>query len=126
MSDRDDSRASEAERVYLSTLDDVAAQQVAAAAQDIVADAWMRELEQARTLLLGSFDALWDRARARRTLSDASDDLERLRLEIEAVEGEIERVCLDTIARSRSVRDALDRLRTAWVDAYGLDEIEEF
>lgn len=126
MSDRDDSRASEAERVYLSTLDDVAAQQVAAAAQDIVADAWMRELEQARTLLLGSFDALWDRARVQRTPSDASDDLERLRLEIEAVEGEIERVCLDTIARSRSVRDALDRLSTAWVDAYGLDEIEEF
>lgn len=96
------------------------------AAEDVIADAWMRELERARTLLLGSFDATWDRARARHTPSDASDDLERLRVEIDAVEGEIERVCLNSIARSQGVRDALARLRLAWVDAYGCDETEDF
>jgi len=126
MSDGKNGRAAEAERVYLSTLDEVADQQVTALAEDIVAEAWMGELERARTLLLGSFEAVWDRARTRRTPSDASDDLERLRVEIDAVEGEIERVCLNAIARSRVVREALARLRSAWVEAYGLDEIEEF
>ncbi|WP_157436723.1 hypothetical protein [Actinospica robiniae] len=125
-SDGEHGRALEAERVYLRTLDEVAAQQVAAVAEDIVSEAWMHELERARTLLLGSFEEVWDRARIRRTPSDASDDLERLRTEIDAVEGEIERVCLGAISRSRTVREALGRLRSAWVEAYGPDEIEVF
>lgn len=125
MSDREHGRALEAELVYLRTLDEVAAQQVAATAEDIVAEAWMQELERARAVLLGSFDEAWDRARVRRTPSGATDDLERLRGEIDVIEGEIERVCLNAIARSRAVREALARLRSAWVDAYGPDDIEE-
>ena len=123
-SDGEYGRALEAERVYLRTLAEVAAQQVAAVAEDIVAEAWMRELERARTLLLGSFEEAWDRARIRPTPGDVSADLEQLRLEIDAVEGEIERVCRNAIARSRTVREGLARLRSAWVEAYGPDEIE--
>lgn len=125
-SDRDHGRALEAERVYLRTLDEVAAQQVVALAEDVLSEAWMQELERARSLLLGSFDTVWDQARIRRTPGDASDDLERLRGEIDAVEGEIERVCRNAITRSRLIREAFVRLRCAWVEAYGPDEIEGF
>jgi hypothetical protein len=46
-------------------------------------------------------------------------DLHQVCLVLEAVDAEIERVCLVGVERSRRGRDELFRLRAAWDKAYG-------
>ena len=110
---------SEAERVYRRTVDEVAVQQVVAAAEDVVVDAWIEELEKTRRLLLVTVESAWDRESSR--CAYEPDDLGRLRHELEAVEEELESVCCGAIERSQEIQDALARLRSAWMAAYGPD-----
>ncbi|HEX4786836.1 MAG TPA: hypothetical protein VH372_00130 [Actinospica sp.] len=99
-------RKTEAERVYRRILGEVAEDRVVAAAEDIITDVWIGELEQARRDIMASAEA--DQA-----------DLHQVCLVLEAVDAEIERVCLVGVERSRRGRDELFRLRAAWDKAYG-------
>jgi len=97
----------EAVLVYRRTLGEVADNRVVAAAEGVIADAWIHELERARRSALAS------------TESEQNADPHRMCLVIEAVDAELERICIEAIDRTRRGRDDLSRLRTAWTDAYG-------
>jgi hypothetical protein len=100
------SRETEAVRLYRRILGEVAEDQVVTAAEDIITDVWIVELEQARREIMATAEV--DNA-----------DLARVCLVLEAVEAEIERVCLVGVERSRRGRDELSRLGVAWDEAYG-------
>lgn len=93
----------EAVRVYRRTLGEVAASQAVAAAEDVLCDAWIEELERFRTAVLdaGAFAG-----------PDGTDVLA-------ALDEELEHVCLVGIERTRRGREDLARLRAAWLAAYG-------
>ena len=138
----EDQRA-EAVRVYRRTLDEVAENQVVAAAEDILTDAWIGELEQVRGETLACTDTLHEadesarelvrRAQRSGDLAELADaqarlsevtamreaDIEVARLLVEAVDAELEHVCHVAVERSRRGRDDMSRLHAAWSEAYG-------
>jgi len=124
MSDEERGHESEAERACWRTVSEVSVQQVVAAAEDVVADAWIEDLEKARRLLLDSLEPLWGRARSQPMSSEQEEDLDRLGRELDAVEAELELVCGASIERSREVQDTLARLRSAWIAAHDADSAE--
>jgi hypothetical protein len=136
-------RRTDAVRFYRRTLGEVAAHQVVAAAEDIVGDKWIDELEQTRRRVLGRADPV-NRAdhtareslrqaqergdpsavvRAQARLSEVIDDqildLDRIRAAVEAVDAQLERGHAAAAERTRQTRRELGRLRAAWTDAYG-------
>jgi hypothetical protein len=102
----DTDRTTEAVRVYRRILGEVAEDQVVAAAEDVVTDVWIAELEQAKREIMASAEV--NRA-----------DQRQVCLVLEAVDAEIERVCLVGVQRARHGRDELSRLGAAWDRAYG-------
>lgn len=133
----------EAERAYRRTLSEVADNQVVAAAEDILTDAWIGELEQVRSETLACTDTLHEadesaREQVRRAqqsgdpveLAEAQSRLEEVaamreadvevaRLLVEAVDAELEHVCHVAVERTQQGREDQSRLRAAWSDAYG-------
>jgi hypothetical protein len=133
----------EAVLAYRRTLGEVAESQVVAVAEDILSDAWIAELEQARRdakagsdAVLRAEDVARDRlrraqqgsdlkalARAQARLARAETrraaELHRMRMLIETVDDELELVCLAGIERAEQLRLDLSRLGDAWVAAYG-------
>jgi hypothetical protein len=146
------SRDHDAEAVlaYRRTLEEVASNQVVAAAEDILTDVWIAELERVRRETLAGADTLGDAheaaardlvrraqdsgdpaaaARARALLSEVEAtreaDLHAARLLVEAVDAELEHAGRAALKRAQRVRDDLFRLHAAWRDAYGRDTRDE-
>lgn len=112
----------EAVRVYRRTLDEVAAQQVIAAAEDVIADGWIDELERMRGAAIESAAAMLQQNRAELDHAEAERvrvDLDRVRALVDAVDAEVECACRAALDRTRRGRADLARLRTAWTAAYG-------
>lgn len=138
---------SEAVRVYRHTLGEVAEGQVVAAAEDILCDTWIDELERFRSCLVeaASSARCTDRGRTLRDVVREAqrqgdpDEIARAHQQLAAFEDcrhmsvdetcqvlvalddELERVCTAGIERARHGREDLARLRTAWQAAYGGD-----
>jgi hypothetical protein len=134
---------SEAARVYRRLRGEVTARQVVAAAEDIVTDVWIDELELTRCSVLECADpvrrahlaarqsllraqVLGDPgaiARAQARLSEVVDgqeaDLEGLDLVLDALDTELERTCRAAAERARRRREDASRLRAACADACG-------
>ena len=137
----------DAVRVYRRTLGEVAGHQVVAAAEDVVGDAWIEELERFRDAVLdaaGSVrtadrtarDELRDELREARRRAGAGEitrahqglaaarEHRRIGLDevcqvLEALDEELEHVCTAGIERARRGREELARLHAAWFAAYG-------
>lgn len=134
---------SAAVRVYRRTLGEVAKSQVVAVAEDILSDAWIAELEQARRdaeaggdAVLSAEYAARDRVRLAQQGSDLKElaraqarlaraetrraaELHKMRMLMETVDDELEHVCLAGIERAEQLREHLSRLGVAWAEAYG-------
>jgi hypothetical protein len=128
---------------YLRTLRVVNAHQAVFEAEDIVARAWITELDTARCDALDLVRALrMAEAVSKRelrsalrggdpaVLAEAQQGVEETRRELEdgiasaqvllaRVEDQIQRSCRAAADRDARHRDDLDRLRTAWEAAYG-------
>jgi hypothetical protein len=139
----DTGHETEAVRVYRRVLEEVAAHEVVAEAEDVVTDAWIEEIERARHGVIectepvrradraprerllrarerGDRDAV---ARAQARLSEVVDEqnanLDRIRLVLEGLDEALERTCRAATERARQGREDLSRLRAARADAYG-------
>jgi hypothetical protein len=133
----------EAVRVYRRTLDEVVATQAVAAAEDVLTDAWVAELEQTRRDAVADGDrALSAQSAARERVHKAEQaadpaelalaqaqllqcesaqttELEKVRVLVEAVDAELEHACVVGVERAQRLREDLSRLGAAWTDAYG-------
>jgi hypothetical protein len=106
MAGPDPDHRAEAVRAYQRLLGEVAEDQVVAAAEDVITDVWIAELEQGRREIMACAE-------------EDEADLHKVCLVLDALDAEIERVCLVGVERSRRGREELSRLRAAWADAYG-------
>lgn len=140
----------DAVRCYLRTLDRVAERQVVAAAEDVLCDTWIAELERFRAAVLDAAAASGSERRRPRgegvreaqrhgnpaelalvhaRLAASADvrhlDFDEARHVLAALDEELERVCLAGIERTRRSREDLARLRAAWLAAYGGSGVRE-
>lgn len=136
-------RETEAMQAYRRTLGEVAENRVVAAAEDVLTDTWIEELEHFRSIVLGMVGSVCraeriarDEVRAAQMRSSADEiarahrhleavsvdgnlDLHEVRRLLDALDGELELACQVGMARARRTREDYARLRAAWHGAYG-------
>jgi hypothetical protein len=133
----------EAARVYRRVLHEVGASQAVAAAEDIITDAWIAELDSVRRDVVHSADRVRGADRVAREVMGRAQrerdpagiahaqlrfaessltskcELDLLHVLLDSVDAAIEQACFAGTQRARLGREDLARLRVAWSEAYG-------